>query len=220
MIKAAAEIKTDGNVLLTDAGKRSQKCFCRGGIRCFLRVPGCKNDGISVLTVFLNRVRVLQAREEPALKLTGFKNAVPALTHPSAVATAEAFMGFRDLLDLIACKQQPAPIWEIQNRPVPLCNLAPMRVKFIGLGRATADKRDKSIANRNKCLIVINSLLIFLCSPFLFEFESGTEKLCAAQLICGLIMPLPLLHRGLPQSDFAYSQRISASIDSFLRGSR
>lgn len=156
MIKAAAGIKTDGNVLLTDAGKRSQKCFCRGGIRCFLRVPGCKNDGISVLTVFLNRVRVLQAREELALKLTGFKSAVPALTHPSAVATAEAFMGFRDLLDLITCKQQPAPIWEIQNRPVPLCNLAPMRVKFIGIGRATADKRDKSIANRNKCLIVIN----------------------------------------------------------------
>ena len=121
-----------------------------------LRMLICKYDGISILTVFLNRVRVLQAREEPALKLSGFKSAVPALAHPAAVAAAEAFIGFCDLLELIACKQQPAPIWEIQNRPVPLRDLAPMRVKFIGIGRATADKRDKSIANRNKCLIVIN----------------------------------------------------------------
>ena len=73
MVEAAAGIKTDVSVLLTDAGKRGQECFCRGGIRYLLRMLICKNDGISILTVFLNRVRVLQAREEPALKLSGFK---------------------------------------------------------------------------------------------------------------------------------------------------
>ena len=119
-------------------------------------MPVCEDDRIPVLTVFLNRVRVLQAREELALKLTGFKSAVPALTHPSAVATAEAFMGFRDLLDLIACKQQPAPIWEIQNRPVPLRDLAPMHIKFKGIGRSAADKRNKSVPNRDKCFFVVN----------------------------------------------------------------
>ena len=120
MVEAAAGIKTDVSVLLTDAGKRGQECFCRGGIRYLLRMLICKNDGISILTVFLNRVRVLQAREEPALKLSGFKSTVPTLAHTAAVAAAETLIGFRDLLDLIACKQQPAPIWEIQNRPVPL----------------------------------------------------------------------------------------------------
>ena len=108
MVEAAAGIKTDVSVLLTDAGKRGQECFCRGGIRYLLRMLICKNDGISILTVFLNRVRVLQARKKPALKLTGFKSAVPALAHPAAVAAAEAFIGFCDLLELIACKQQPA----------------------------------------------------------------------------------------------------------------
>ena len=104
MVEAAAGIKTDVSVLLTDAGKRSQKCFCCGSIRLFLCIPVRKDDGISVLTVFLNRVRVLQAREEPALKLTSFKSAVPTLAHTAAVAAVEAFIGFRDLLDLIACK--------------------------------------------------------------------------------------------------------------------
>lgn len=120
MVKAAAGIKTDVNVLLTHAGKRSQKCVCCGSIRRFLRVPVCEDDGIPVLTVFLNRMRVLQTRKEPALKLASFKSAVPTLAHTAAVAAVEAFIGFRDLLDLLACKQQPAPIWEIQNRPVPL----------------------------------------------------------------------------------------------------
>ena len=120
MVEAAAGIKTDVSVLLTDAVKRGQECFCRGGIRYLMCMPACEDDRIPVLTVFLNRVRVLQAREEPALKLTSFKSAVPTLAHTAAVAAVEAFIGFRDLLDLIACKQQPAPIWEIQNRPVPL----------------------------------------------------------------------------------------------------
>ena len=104
MVKAAAGIKTDVNVRLTDAGKCSQKCLCCGGVHCFLRVPVCEDDGIPVLTVFLNRVRVLQAREEPPLKLTSFKSAGSAFAHSAAVAAAEAFIGFRDLLDLIACK--------------------------------------------------------------------------------------------------------------------
>lgn len=81
-------------------------CVCRS----------VRTDGIPVLTVFLNRVRVLQAREEPPLKLTSFKSAGSAFAHSAAVAAAEAFIGFRDLLDLIACKQQSAPIWEIQNQ--------------------------------------------------------------------------------------------------------
>lgn len=74
------------------------------GIRYLLCMPVCEDDRIPVLTVFLNRVRVLQAREEPALKLTSFKSAVPTLAHTAAVAAVEAFIGFRDLLDLIACK--------------------------------------------------------------------------------------------------------------------
>ena len=104
MVEAAAGIKTDVSVLLTDAVKRGQECFCRGGIRYLLCMPVCEDDRIPVLTVFLNRVRVLQAREEPALKLTSFKSAVPTLAHTAAVAAVEAFLGFRDLLDLIACK--------------------------------------------------------------------------------------------------------------------
>lgn len=89
MVKAAAGIKTDVNVLLTHAGKRSQKCVCCGSIRRFLRVPVCEDDGIPVLTVFLNRMRVLQTRKEPALKLASFKSAVPTLAHTAAVAAAK-----------------------------------------------------------------------------------------------------------------------------------
>ena len=37
---------------------------------------------------------------------------------------------------------------------------------------------------------------------------------------CFFLMPLPFLRCGLPKSDPAYSQRISVSMDSFLRGSR
>ena len=67
-------------------------------------MPVCEDDRIPVLTVFLNCMRVLQACKEPALKLAGFKSAVPTLAHTAAVAAAETLIGFRDLLDLIACK--------------------------------------------------------------------------------------------------------------------
>ena len=125
-------------------------------MRRFLRVPICEDDGIPVLTIFLKRMRVLQAREEPTLKLTSFKSAGSAFAHTAAVAAVEAFIGFRNLLELIACKQQPAPIWEIQNRPVPFCDLAPMHIKFKGIGRSAADKRNKSVPNRDKCFFVVN----------------------------------------------------------------
>ena len=92
MVKAAAGIKADGSVLLAHAGTLGQKSFCCGNICCFLCMPVCEDDRIPVLTVFLNRVRVLQAREEPALKLTSFKSAVPTLAHTAAVAVAEAFI--------------------------------------------------------------------------------------------------------------------------------
>ena len=167
--------------IITNAcGKNSQK----PEIGSILRVPICEDDGIPVLTVFLKRMRVLQARKKPALKLTGFKSAVPALAHPAAVAAAEAFIGFCDLLELIACKQQPAPIWEIQNRPVPFCDLAPMRIKFIGVGRSAADEWDKSLTNRNKCLVVINFTAHIRKNLFSFIIAGGTESFCAARFMC------------------------------------
>ena len=156
MVEAAAGIKTDVSVLLTDAVKRGQECFCRGGIRYLLCMPVCEDDRIPVLTVFLNRVRVLQAREEPALKLTSFKSAVPTLAHTAAVAAVEAFIGFRDLLDFLACKKTSSPIGAIQNSPVPLRDLAPVPVEFIGVVGTVADERNIFVPNRNKCFIVVD----------------------------------------------------------------
>ena len=60
----------------------------------------------------------------------------------------------------------------------------------------------------------MNFMELLICA------KAGDNK--AAERILTMYQPmlLPLLHRGLPQSDFAYRQRISVSIDSFLRGSR
>ena len=90
------------------------------------------------------------------MEFTGFKRTVSALAHTAAIVLAEAFIGFRDLLDFLACKKTSSPIGAIQNSPVPLRDLAPVPVEFIGVVGTVSDERNIFVPNRNKCFIVVD----------------------------------------------------------------
>ena len=72
--------------------------------------------------------------------------------------------------------------------------------------------------NRRVVLIVGGICLPDLLNQLLHSFiDRFVHSLCFTPII---IMLRPFLHRGLLKSDLAYSQRISVSMDSFLRDSR